>query len=435
MGGAVGRLSRRLNRRRGGSGGRSAPGRQVRDPEEEAILLSIDEYRSRLLASIETLPARRISLDDTWGCVLAEDVVAPADLPGFTSSAMDGYAVRSADVASPPAELRVTGEVRMGQSFDGAVGAGEAIVVPTGGVVPHGADAVVPVELCDRHGDRVVVLRAVPSGKHIRPAGEDAGAGDVLVRAGRRLDAPDVGALAAAGLGAASVIPRARVGVVSTGDELVRPGNPLRDAQIYDANATILAACVRDAGGIPVDGGIGRDDAGALVDALDRIADDVDAFVCSGGVSAGERDPVKRAFEATGTMTFANVAMQPGRPQAFGSHRGKPVIALPGNPVSVFVSFVVFAYPALMKLMGRDESYPDVVATLEAAIEAPKTRTRYARVRLRRDGDRLVAAPEGGHQSNLLATFARADGLAIIPAGATMAAGESCRVLPVRDLP
>jgi molybdopterin molybdotransferase len=409
--------------------------RVVRDPEEEATLVPIDEYRGKLLASVERLRARPLPIDDAWGCVLAVDVTAPADLPGFTSSAMDGYAVRSVDVSSPPAELRITGEVRMGLPLDTTVAAGEAIVVPTGGVVPDGADAVVPVELCDADGDRVVVLRAVPPGKHIRPAGEDARAGDVLVAAGRRLRAPDLGALAAAGIDSISVVPRARVGVVSTGDELVRPGEPVGAAQIYDANASILTACVRDAGAIAVDGGIGRDDPGALLAALDRIADDVDAFVCSGGVSAGERDPVKRAFEKTGTMRFANVAMQPGRPQAFGSHRGKPVIALPGNPVSVFVSFVVFAYPALMRLMGRDESYPEVVATLDAAIEAPKTRTRYARVRLRRDGDGLVAAPEGGHQSNLLATFARSDGLAVIPAGTTVGRGDTCRVLPVREVP
>ncbi len=425
--------------KRGGSGGRSAPGPvTIRDPEEEAPLVPIDDWRAHALERITRLPARSLSLDDAWGCVLAEDVRAPADLPGFTSSAMDGYAVRSADVASAgpqrPADLRVVGEVRMGHTTAAFVGPGEAVVVPTGGVVPAGADAVVPVELCAVDGDRVHVLRAVPAGKHVRAAGEDVAAGELLVGSGRRLLAPDLGALAASGIASLGVYPRARVGVVSTGDELVRPGERLGEAQLYDANAAILSGCVREAGAISVDGGIARDDPGALVQALDRIAGDVDVFVCSGGVSAGERDPVKRAFESGGDIAFANVAMQPGRPQAFGTYGGKPFFGLPGNPVSVFVSFVVFAHPALQKLMGREDRYPEVTAVLEGDLEAPRTRTRYARVRVRREGDRVLATPEGGHQSNLLGTFARADGLAIIPAATRIASGDTCRVLLVRDI-
>jgi molybdenum cofactor synthesis domain-containing protein len=407
----------------------------VRDPEEEAPLVPIDEWRKRILADIERLHRQSLALDQAWGCVLAADVRAPADLPGYTSSAMDGFAVRAKDVAAAtqerPVELRVAGEIRMGRATDVEVREGDAVAIPTGGVVPTGADAVVPVELCAVSDDRVLVLRSVPSGKHVRPAGEDARAGDVLVRAGRRLLAPDLGALAAAGLDAVDVYPRARVGVVSTGDELVGPGEPLHDGQIYDANGPILSAAVRDAAAIPAAVAVVGDEPGSLVKTLERIADDVDVFVCSGGVSAGERDPVKRAFER-GDVRFANVAMQPGRPQAFGSFEGKPFFGLPGNPVSVFVSFVVFVYPALMKMMGREPEHPQVTAVLEKPIEAPRTRTRYARVRLSRQGEDLIAIPEGGHQSNLLATFARADGLAIIPAGRTIAAGETCRVIPVR---
>jgi molybdenum cofactor synthesis domain-containing protein len=302
-------------------------------------------------------------------------------------------------------------------------------------MVPEGADAVVPVELCAVRGERLLVLRALPGGKHVRPAGEDVRAGEVLVPAGRPLAAPDVGALAAAGLAEVDVVPRVRVGVVSTGDELVAPGAPRGEGQIYDANAAVLHACVLEAGAVPVDGGIARDDPSALLEVLDAVADGVDAFVCSGGVSAGERDPVKRAFERGGEIRFANVAMQPGRPQAFGAYRGRPFFGLPGNPVSVFVSFVVFARPALMKMMGRDPFTPGTTAVAAEPIEAPRTRTRYARVRLRREGGRLVATPEGGHQSNLLATFARADGLAVIPAGSRVEAGEECRVIPVREIP
>ncbi len=408
------------------------------DPEEEVPLVPVDDYLARVLSRIEPLAPRAVPLDEAWGCVLAADVRATADLPGFTSSAMDGFAVRAGDIASAnessPVPLVIAGEVRMGRGADMTLEPGHAIAVPTGGVVPDGADAVVPIELCDVQDGRVLILRALPSGKHVRPRGEDATAGSVLVASGRRLAAPDVGAIAAAGAGEVTVIPRARIGIVSTGDELVPPGEPLTEGRLHDANGYILAAAVRDAGAIPVSGGVARDDPGALVEALDHIAGDVDAFVCSGGVSAGERDPVKRAFEKQKDIEFANVAMQPGRPQAHGSYGGKPFIGLPGNPVSVFVSFVVFAYPALTKLMGRESRHPEVSAVLEAGIEAPRTRTRYARVRVRREGDVLVAAPEGGHQSNLHATFARADGLAIVPAGTSLAAGDTCRVLLVRDI-
>lgn len=415
-------------------------GRSVRprDPEEEVPLLAIEDYRAHILSRVERLDPISAALEDAWGCVLAEDVRAPMDLPPFTSSAMDGYAVRASDIAAAtedhPVRLRVTGEVRMGRRLDVTVGAGEAVVVPTGGVVPDGADAVVPVELCDPSEGIVAVLRALPAGKHVRPAGEDVREGDLLVPAGRRLRAPDLGALAAAGQATVNVYARARVGIVSTGDELVRPGEVVGEAEIYDTNTYTLIGAVREAEAVAVDGGPVRDEPQALIGALDAIAPSVDVFVCSGGVSMGERDPVKRAFETDGDVDFFNVAMQPGRPQAFGSWRGKPLLGLPGNPVSVFVSFEVFVRPALMKLMGRTDERPSVDAVLDGDLEAPRTRARYARVRVRREDDRYVATPEGGHQSNLLATFARADGLAVIPAGARIAKGETCRVLLLRDV-
>lgn len=410
----------------------------VRDPEEEAPLLAIDDYRERIFARITALRSTQLTLIDAWGCVLAEAVAAPADLPAFASSAMDGFALRAADVQKAsedhPVALRIVGEVRMGTGTSLLVGVGEAVAVPTGGVVPQGADAVVPIELCAPNDDHVQVLRAVPSGKHIRPAGEDVQAGEVLVPAGRTLRAPDLGALAAAGLDAVTVVPRARVGIVSTGDELVRPPRTLGEGQIYDSNTFTLAGAVRDAGAVPVDAGPVGDDPPHLIEALDRIAGDVDLFLCSGGVSAGERDPVKVAFAQGGEIEFVNVAMQPGRPQAFGLYRDKPLFGLPGNPVSVFVSFVAFVRPALAKMMGRRSDPHEVTAILDTDIEALRTRTRYARVRVRRDGDRYVATPEGGHQSNLLATFARADGLAEVPPAKTLSAGDTCRVILFRDL-
>lgn len=412
------------------------------DPEEEVPLLAIDEYRARILAAVERLSPRRVALGEALGCVLAQDVVATSDLPPFESSAMDGYAVRSSDIASAsdtsPVQLRVVGEVAMGRAPSVAVGDGEAVVVSTGCVVPSGADAVVPVELTDRDGDTsVLVLRALPARKHVRPAGEDVRRGQKLLSSGRRLHPPDLGALAACGLADVEVIPRARVGVVSTGDELVRPPQTPSDGQIYDSNAFVLAACVREAGAEPLDSGPVGDDPRRLIETLDRLPPDVDAFVCSGGVSMGEHDPVKLAFGGGGSgggeIAFANVAMQPGRPQAFGHWRGKPFFGLPGNPISVYVSFEVFVRPALARMMGRAGDRPVLDAVLDGDLDAPASRTRFARVRVRRDGETYVATPEGGHQSNLLVTFSRADGLLEIPAGTRVTSGQRCRVMLIRE--
>jgi molybdenum cofactor synthesis domain-containing protein len=409
---------------------------QHRDPEEEVPLVAIEDHLTRILADIDELPPRALATADAWGCVLAADVRSTFDMPPFASSAMDGYAVRADDIAQAsersPVELRVTGEVRMGRPGLHTVGPGEAVAVPTGGIVPLGADAVVPVELCVLRDGTIEVLRALPAAKHVRPAGEDVRRGDVLVARGRCLRAADVGALAAAGFGTASVIPPARVGIISTGDELVAPGEELADGKIYDSNAVMLAALVSEAGAHPVPGGTVRDAPDELRAALDELAPHVDAFVCSGGVSMGERDPVKALLRddvRDAAVSFTNVAMQPGRPQAFGRWNGKPFFGLPGNPVSVFVSFEVFVRPALMKLMGRTDERPTVEAVLEGELRAPNTRDRYARVRLTRDAGAYIARPEGGHQSNLLVSFARADGLVRVPAGTGMGNGERCRVI------
>jgi molybdopterin molybdotransferase len=412
-------------------------GRTV-DPEEEAPLVPIDEYRDRILGSVDVLAPRSVPLVDAWGCVLASDVFAPSDLPPFESSAMDGYAVRSDDIASAseaaPVALEITSEVRIGRPATTHVSSGAAVAISTGAVVPSGADAVVPVELTDRDGDRVLVMRALPARKHVRPAGEDVRAGDLLLSAGRRLHAPDLGALAAAGFADVDVIPRARVGIVSTGDELVRPGHVAHEAQIYDSNTFTLTAAVREFDAVAVDGGPVSDEPEALIAALDRLAGRVDVFVCSGGVSMGAHDPVKRAFSGGGQISFANVGMQPGRPQAFGSWGDKPFFGLPGNPISVFVSFEVFVRPALAKMCGRTDQRMTVDAVLDGRLEAPRTRTRFARVTLRREAAGFVASPEGGHQSNLLVTFARADGLVEIPAGTRIEDGDRCRVRLIREV-
>lgn len=409
-----------------------------RDRETGAPLISLEEAVRRTMAGIAPLPPTDTTLGDAHHRVLAEDIQSPIDLPPFASSAMDGYAVRSADVdqAYPghPVGLRIDGAVRLGRPVDVEVRPGGAVAVPTGGRVPAGADAVVPVEHAVVEGTRLMVLRAPGRGRHVRPAGEDVAVGELLVPAGRRLTAPDLGLLASAGLTAVPVRPRARVGIVSTGDELVDPGQPLGDGGIYDANSFTLQGAVREADGVPILLGRVPDDpdrlAASLVDAVPRV----DVLVSSGGVSVGERDPVKGAFGRGSGVEFVDVAMQPGKPQAFGTIGGRPYFGLPGNPVSVFVSFEVFVRPALLRMMGRPGERPSVTATVEGELGGPSEKVRFARVRLRRRGEEWRASPTGGWRSNLLATVSRANGLAILPVGVErLETGDRCRVLVIRD--
>jgi molybdopterin molybdotransferase len=406
------------------------------DRETGAPLVDFEEARRRALAGIEPLPPGPLPLRKAHGCVLAADVVAPMDLPPFDSSAMDGFAVRADDTVRAatdhPVPLRLAGRVAMGRSAEDQVVAGSAVAVPTGGHIPEGADAVVPVEHVVVEGDGVLVLRAATPGRHVRRAGEDVRAGELLCGAGRRLSGPELGLLASAGLADAPVFRRARVGILSTGDELVDPGVDRPGAAIYDANAFTLYGAVLDAGAVPTSLGRVADDPSAVAETLAEAASSADLLVSSGGVSVGERDPVKAAFR--GRVEFLEVAMQPGKPQAFGIIGGRPYFGLPGNPVSVFVSFEAFVRPALMRMMGRPERRPEVEAVVDGELTGPVEKVRFARVRLRRQGGRWRATPAGGRRSNLLSTVVRAHGLAVVPPGVTsLRTGETCRVWLLRD--
>jgi molybdopterin molybdotransferase len=400
-------------------------------------LLPWEDYRRRILSAIEPLPAVSLPLREAFGCVLAEDVRARHDIPSFASSAMDGFAVRAEDVATAteerPVALVVSGEVEMGRPPEVAVEPGGAVRIPTGGAIPEGADCIVPVEECRVEDHRVLVLSASPAGRHVRPAGQDVRSGEVLLDAGARLLGPQLGLVATGGYAAVRVHPPARVAVASTGDELVEPGEAADVGQIHDANGLTLFGAVRETGAEPVVAGIVPDDPEALRKLVETV--DADAFISSGGVSVGERDPVKAAFLESGEVEFFRLAMQPGMPQAFGRVGGRPFYGLPGNPVSVFVSFELFVRPAILALMGRRDLFrPDISATLKADVEGLPRKTRFTRVRVRRADGGFVAAPTGDPQSNLLSTVARANGLAIIPAGAdVLRAGESCRVMLIGD--
>ncbi|HYT30515.1 MAG TPA: gephyrin-like molybdotransferase Glp, partial [Actinomycetota bacterium] len=378
---------------------------------------------------------------ESYGCVLAAPVTAPTDLPPFASSAMDGFAVRSSDVATAtpdqPASLHIVGRAVIGQPPDATVGGGEAVRIATGSPIPAGADCVVPIEQCVLEAEQVLVLQPVEEGRHIRPTGQDVAAGELLVPAGRRLSGAELGLLASAGHASAPVHPRPRVVVLSTGDELVEPGRPTPYGTIPDANSFTVYGAVREAGATPYLGGIIRDEVDELRDSVLGLAARADCFISSGGVSVGERDVVKRAFFRRGDIDFYRVAMQPGMPQSFGEVEGCVYFGLPGNPVSTFVSFEVFIRPALLKMMGRKDLYrPEVEAVVDGPdISGPREKTQFARVRVRRHQGRWEATSTGGAGSNLLSTVTRANGLAVVPPGVdTVRAGDRVRVMLFRAL-
>ncbi len=407
--------------------------RSLHDHDAGDGLLSVDEAREKVLSQIQPLPPIALPLTDAHGCVAAADVPSAVDLPEFPSSAMDGFAVRADDVtdASPdaPVELKVVGKALIGHRPEATVGMGEAVGIATGAPIPAGADAIVPVENTESpQEDLVRVFGVAAEGAHVRPRGEDVHEGDILVPAGKRLGAPELGLLANAGVPHPLVHPRPRVVVLSTGDELIAPTESPSFGQVRDANAYTLFGSLREAGAMPVLAGIIQDDPESLKETVFSFEIQADAFVSSGGVSVGERDVVKAAFFRRGDVDFYKVAMQPGMPQGFGTVEGKPFFGLPGNPVSVFVSFETFVRPALLKMMGRSNlRRPEITATVTEDIRGPKGKTQFARVEVHRGKEGWTATPTGGRGSNLISTVARANGLAIVPAG-TEAAGAGSKV-------
>ncbi len=411
----------------------------VHDHDSGEGLVPVEEARDRILSAVSPLGSLQVPLTEAYGCVLAEDVVADHDMPDFASSAMDGFAVRSSDIAgaSPehPVELKIVGRALIGRRPESTVGGHEASRIATGAPIPAGADTIVPVENAEVLGEVVRIIEPAPEGRHIRPVGEDVRTGAVLVEQGRRLGAPELGLLANAGFPHPVVHPRPRVIVLSTGDELIPPTEQPEFGQVRDSNAYTIFGAVREAGAIPVLAGIVKDDVDQLKETLLVHEIQADAFISTGGVSVGERDVVKAAFFRRGDLDFYKVAMQPGMPQGFGRIEGKPYWGLPGNPVSVFVSFEVFVRPALMKMLGRSQvRRPEVTATLTQDVSGPVGKLQFARVVVARGADGWSATPTGGRGSNLISTVSRANGLAMIPVGTeTAPAGSQVRVMLFRS--
>lgn len=402
-----------------------------------ADLLPVEDLVRRVLDSVSPLPDFPLPLLDALGMPVAEDVVAEVALPGFDNSAMDGYAVRHADVAGAgpesPVHLPVVGEIGAGQARLLALSPGTAAKIMTGAPVPAGADCVVPYEWTDRGVAQVVIGQEPRLGQHIRRAGEDVAVGDRLVEHGTVLGPRHLGLLASVGRAAVRSRPRPRVVVISTGSELRDPGATLGHDSIYDGNSYLLAAAVRAAGATAYRVGIVPDEPRAFTEALSDQLVRADLVVTSGGVSEGDYDVVKAALSQLGTVWFGKVAMQPGKPQGFG-HVGEdqvPIFTLPGNPVSAYISFEVFVLPALRKLMGRvPYERPVRQARLTHRVASPPDRQQYVRGWFGIEDGHPVVSPVGGHGSHLVGDLAAANALIVIAAErAEAAAGEMVDVL------
>jgi molybdopterin molybdotransferase len=396
-------------------------------------VISVEEALSRLLAPLEKLPLEQISIADAIGRVLAEDLAARRTQPPFAVSAMDGYAVRAEDLAAVPVELRIVAEVPAGAGFGGHVGPGEAARIFTGAPMPAGTDTIVIQEDTQREGDRVRVLEGAGRGRYVRREGLDFAEGDVLLRAGQRLTARDIGLAAAMNRPWLFVHRRPRVGILSTGDEIVMPGDPIGPHQIVSSNSLSLAAFVAACGGIPVSVGNAPDDPAALrqVAAATR---GVDLLVTTGGASVGEHDLVRDVLGADGLeLDFWQIAMRPGKPLMVGRYRGTPMVGLPGNPVSTLVCALLFLRPALDRLSGAvapAEAAP--TARLGTALPKNDRRQDYLRSRLARAADgTLEVFPFEVQDSSMMRLLAAADCLVIRPPQApAISAGATVPIVP-----
>ncbi|MER3438427.1 MAG: molybdopterin molybdenumtransferase MoeA [Chloroflexota bacterium] len=403
-------------------------------------MIDVDSARARILASLQPLPTVAVPILDALGLVCADEIAAPYPLPRFANSAMDGFAVRTTDTSGArpdqPVRLRIIGEVFAGSCSSATLEPGTAIRITTGAPIPPGADAVVrfeetgnvsPVE----HGDSVDIFRAPVPGEHIRQPGEDVQEGSFVLRPGDHLDPPAVALLAALGHTKVRVHRRPRVAVVSTGDEVVPPGTPLRPGQIYDTNSFMLAAMVRWAGGEPISAGIAKD---SQIDVHARLGSigDADLILTSGGVSVGEYDLVKQVLSKHDTIAFWQVQIKPGKPLAFGHIGSVPLIGLPGNPVAAAVAFVQFARPAIRKMLGhRHLDLPVVQARIRDRVENRGGCRHFVRVWVEPDGEgRYCARVAGPQGSGVLTSLVRANGLLVIPE--EMPVAEPGMVLPVQ---
>ncbi len=397
-------------------------------------MIPLVDVQSDILGAVAPLESAMVPLRDALGLVTARDIVAGEAVPPFANTAMDGYAVRAGDTAGAapeaPVRLAVVGELPAGREPTQAVGQGEAIRIMTGAPMPDGADAVVMVEYTERDGDSVRVLHVAQPGDHVRLAGGDLARGALVFTAGTVLGAAHLGVLASLGVHEVQAVRRARVGVLSTGDELVERGE-LRPGQIRDSNRPMLLALAAEAGADAVDLGVAPDHEAVINRTLEDALASCDVVLTSGGVSVGEYDYVKAALDRLGGLQSWQVAIKPAKPLAFGVIGGTPVFGLPGNPVSSLVSFELFARPALLQMMGHSRRFrPEVGAA--AAPPMPRKldgKLHLDRVWVQAEGGGFVAARTGAQASNVLSAAAAANGLALLADGDGVPEGGEVRVM------
>jgi molybdopterin molybdotransferase len=391
-------------------------------------LLSIDEARAQVLAHVRALEAERVPLAEAAGRVLVADAHAVVDLPPFASSAMDGYAVRAADL---PGRLPIVDRVAAGRPAGRSLAAGEAMEISTGGVVPDGADAVIPVEYVVVHDNMVAAESAVASGENVRGRGGDVRTGELVVPGGTRLGPAQLGALAAAGVAAVEVARRPRAAVLTTGTELKAPGEPLQPGEIYESNGTTLEAQLVSAGAVVERLPAAVDTEEAHRAAIERGLS-ADVFVTTGGVSVGPHDLVRKIGAELGVEeVFWRIALRPGKPVAFGVRGATLVFGLPGNPVSSLVGFELFVRPAILALQGIADPGPKLLpGRLAVDVRQNEQRAQLVRARIRADGDDLLLEPLSGQDSHMIVRSAAADALVLVPTGSgVLPAGAPVRYL------
>lgn len=395
-------------------------------------MLDLETAVAQVLAAMPAPQLERISLAESAGRILAEPVISPLDLPAFDNSAMDGYAVRAADIrtakADAPVRLRLKGRIAAGEAFSGELAPGECLRLFTGAPIPRGADAVVMQEDTRVEGDVVQICDAAQPGENVRFQGEDVRRGATLAETGTEISPGLIGLLGAVGLGEVGVGRRPTVGLLATGSELREAGQPLAAGQIYESNRALLVPLIARAGGVPKAYPLIRDSLEATRAALEQAFRDCDIVITSGGVSVGEMDFVKAAFESLGgRLQFWRVAIRPGKPFVFGTLAGKYFLGLPGNPVSAFVTFLLLGRPALRRWQGaRDVSLPRQPGILAEPLTNFGERRHFLRVRVAADGKVYSAGKQASHA---LASLAAAHGLVDLPAGTNLAAGASIEVL------
>ncbi len=402
-------------------------------------MLTLAQYLDLVLDSVTELPPMELPLAEVNGCVLAQDIYARWPLPSFDNSSMDGYAVISADLVnaseSSPVTLPVIDDIPAGFKSLETLQSGQAIRIMTGAPMPAGADSVIPIESTDGGSEIVQIRAAIELGSCIRHEGEDVRAGELVLTKGTYVGPRQIALIAAVGHGAISVIPKPRVAVLATGSELVEPGTDLKFGLISDSNSFLITAIASDSGAAAYRLPPAEDDEDKLIEILEDQVHRADLIITTGGVSMGAYDPVKAAFLKLGTAQFHQVAMQPGMPQGFGSvgEAAIPIITLPGNPVSAYISFETFIRPAIRKMRGLTQlQRPQHTAILKGALRSPINKVQFARARFIEGGQ---VEPVGtGQGSHVLGGLAQADALIVIPVGVdSIASGDQVQVIDVRS--